>query len=430
MKRLLFASFLTLFAGVSWAQSQHCLANRYSQDALFDSIDIQITTDVHYATSMRWPGAQMDSLWIDVYQPNPNIDPLEKRPLIVMVHGGAFLAGSRLDMAYFSMEMARRGFVTANITYRLGWNCSAQDFLGVCATCQGEAAKFRVAMYRGSQDTRAALRFLTAHANDYGIDTSAVFLQGESAGSINALHTVFLQQSEVAQWCANCVDEVGLLDTTGNSFGPMPNVKGVINSCGAVALLDMVNVGDDIPIISFHDDNDIVVPYGYGQFVSCLIGGNGSNSIRARLTDNGTCNQLNKVEHLPFPFENPAHCSYPRNAIIGKASCFIKNVICNDCSTSINTQIWNIPDCSTGGFVAINEPQFDDWVQLNGNQLVFDAKVDVSSIQVFDLSMRLLTNVPVSNARQVELPSSLRGCMLIKIDAENRSSEVRKWCSF
>ena len=104
--------------------------------------------------------------------------------------------------------------------------------------------------------------------------------------------------------------------------------------------------------------------------------------------------------------------------------------MCNDCSTSINTQIWNIPDCSAGGFVDINQPKRENWVQLNGNHLVFDSKIDVSSIQVFDLSMRLLINLPVSNARQVELPSSLRGCMLIKINAENRSSEVRKWCSF
>lgn len=433
MKRLLTASFFLFSWGFSIAQSSHCLADRYSQDALFDSTDIQITTDLHYATSMRWPSTEMDSLWMDVYQPNPTIDPLEKRPLILMVHGGAFLVGEKEEMAYFCMEMARRGFVTATISYRLGWDCPASDFAGVCGQCQGaaEVAKFRIAMYRGAQDTKAALRYITEFLDSYGIDTSAVFLQGESAGSINALQATFLQQSEVNAWCPACVDEVGLLDTTGNDFTVTPNIKGVVNSCGAVGMIDMVNAEDDVPVVSFHDDNDIVVPFGYGSFVNCLIGGNGSNSIRARLTDNGTCNQLNKIEYLPWPIGPlPQHCSYPRNAIIGKASCFIKNLMCNDCSTSINTQIWNIPDCSAGGIISVQEREVEQWVSLHGNQLVFNQEAQVTSIQVFDLSMRLVADVAVSGSNKIELPSSLRGCMLVKIETENRSAEVKKWCNF
>ena len=424
--------FLLFLTQTSLGQSQHCLANRYSQDALFDSTDIQITTSVHFATSMRWPSTVMDSLRMDVYMPNPNIDPLEKRPLIVMIHGGAFLAGNRNDMALYSMEMARRGFVTATISYRLGWDCPAQDFLGVCTQCQDwpDLANFRVAMYRGSQDTRAALRYLTSFANDYGIDTSAVFLQGESAGSINALHTAFLEQSEADAWCTDCVTEVGLLDTTGNSFGPMPNIKGVVNNCGAVGLISMVQPGSNIPVIGFHDDNDIIVPYGYGQFVNCLIGGNGSNSIRVTLQNDGVCTQMNTVVHLPFPFDVPAHCSYPRNAVIGKASCFLKDILCNDCSSSTTTQIWNVPDCSAGGFVSIEENQQKDWVNLNGNRLQFNANSQVNSVQVYDISMRLLVEIPVNGSSEVQLPTSLRGCMFVKIDAKNHATEMLKWCNF
>lgn len=420
--------FLLFITHATWSQSQHCLADRYSQDALFDSTDIQITSNVHYATSMRWPGTQMDSLRMDIYQPNPSIDPLEKRPLILMVHGGSFLAGNRNDMAYYSMEMARRGFVTATISYRLGWNCPATDFFGVCAQCQSEAGKFRVAMYRGSQDTRAALRHLTHYADDFGIDLDAVFLQGESAGAINTLHAAFLTQAEADSWCTNCVSEVGLLDTTGNSFTEMPEIKGIVSSCGGLGRIDMMEPGSNIPVISFHDDNDIIVPYGYGQFVNCLIGGNGSNSVRVNLTNDGVCNQLNTVVHPPFDL--PTHCSYPRNAVIGKSACFLKNILCDNCSTSTNTQIWNIPDCSAGGFVSIQETEKENWVELNGNRLIFDQQTQVSSIQVFDFSLRLLADVPLNGSNQLELPSSLRGCMLVKIDAENRASEVKKWCNF
>ena len=290
--------------------------------------------------------------------------------------------------------------------------------------------KFRLAMYRGAQDTKAALRYITAFANDYGIDTSAVYLQGESAGSINSLHATFLQQSEVDDWCPDCEDEVGLLDTTGNDYTITPNIKGVINSCGAVGLLDIVDAGDDIPVVSFHDDNDIVVPFGYGSFVNCLVGGNGSNSVRARLTDNGTCNELNKIEYLPWPIGPlPQHCAYPRNAIIGKASCFLKNLMCQNCTTAINTQIWNIPDCAAGGVIRIDQPETEEWVKLNGNRLVFSPKTDITSIQVFDVSLRLLTTI-TANSSKVELPSSLRGCMFVKIDSQNQGSEMLKWCNY
>jgi hypothetical protein len=191
----------------------------------------------------------------------------------------------------------------------------------------------------------------------------------------------------------------------------------------------MLQPGSNIPVVSFHDDNDIVVPYGYGQFVNCLIGGNGSNSIRASLQNDGVCTQLNTVVHLPFPFDVPAHCSYPRNAVIGKASCFLKDILCDNCSSSTTDQIWNIPDCSAGGTISVRETEKEEWVKLNGDRLLFNQGVRASSVQVFDFSMRLLADIPLTNSI-IDLPHSLRGCMLIKVEAENRSAEVFKRCNF
>ena len=104
--------------------------------------------------------------------------------------------------------------------------------------------------------------------------------------------------------------------------------------------------------------------------------------------------------------------------------------MCNDCSTSINTQIWNIPDCTAGRIISVQERETEPWASLHGNQLVFKPEAQIKSIQVFDLSMRLVADVAVSGSNKIELPSSLSGCMLVKIEAENRSSEVKKWCNF
>ncbi len=423
MKPLFFILFF-LTIGNAFGQSQHCLADRYSQDALFDSTDIQITTDVHYATSMRWPGTQMDSLRMDIYQPNPNIDPLEKRPLIVMTHGGSFAAGTRNAMAYQCMEMARRGFVTATISYRLGWNCSlATD---PCIICQGEAGKLKVATYRAVQDHRAALRHLVHNAADFGIDTAFIFVQGESAGSITSLSSAFWDQSEADSWCSSCVGHVGLLDTAGNDLTDTYTIKGVVNNCGAVTNVNVLD-GHQTPVISFHNDPDCVVNYGTAPVINCLgcavfYWAAGSNSIQARLNTNGVCTQRHTIEEVN-------HCSYYVNPLIKKSACFLKDIMCDNC-TAINTVgDFSIPDCSSGGFVGISENRPQNWVDLNRNQLVFKPEADVSSIQVFDISMRLLTTIS-SNSSIVELPSSLRGCMFVKIESENHATEMLKWCNF
>jgi hypothetical protein len=425
-------SFLLFLSFTAWSQSQHCLADRYSQTALFDSSEIQITTAVHYATSMRWPGTEMDSLRMDVYQPNPSIDPVEKRPLIVMTHGGAFLAGNRNDMAAYAMEMARRGFVTATISYRLGWNCAATDIFGPCIGCQAEAWRLKAAAYRAVQDNRAATRYLAHHANDLGIDTAYIFLQGESAGSIASLKSAFWNQSEGEDFCPSCLTELGLLDTAGNNLTETFTIKGVINNCGGIANTNQcVMDGQDIPVIGFHTEWDCVVPYQSGPVLNCPPANcgaffwlTGSDYVRAKLQQNGVCYNMNRV------LANINHCEYPFGAVVGKSSCYLKSILCENCTSSVTDQLWDIPDCSAGGSVSIQETEKANWVELNGNRLLFNQQTQVSSVQVFDLSMRLLAEFPANGSNEVQLPASLRGCMFLKIDAENRSSEVKKWCNF
>jgi acetyl esterase/lipase len=77
--------------------------------------------------------------------------------------------------------------------------------------CQGENYKLKTATYRASQDARAAMRYMYTHATDFGIDTSWMFIGGESAGSITALHTAFWSQSEADSFASWATNDVGLL---------------------------------------------------------------------------------------------------------------------------------------------------------------------------------------------------------------------------
>ena len=47
----------------------------------------------------------------------------------MLVHGGGFIEGNRGQMAGVARSYARRGFVTATISYRLNPNAASNDLL-------------------------------------------------------------------------------------------------------------------------------------------------------------------------------------------------------------------------------------------------------------------------------------------------------------
>jgi pectinesterase len=83
------------------------------------------------------------------------------RPAIVFVHGGGWRAGLRANFAPMAIRMAERGYVTATISYRLA-----------------PEAPYPAAIH----DVKAAVRWVRAHAADYGVDPDRIAVAGGSAG--------------------------------------------------------------------------------------------------------------------------------------------------------------------------------------------------------------------------------------------------------
>ncbi len=83
------------------------------------------------------------------------------KPCIVVVHGGGWLNGYKSKFRALTLALAARGYVTAAIEYRLGYE-----------------AKFPA----GIQDCNAAVRFLRANAAKYDIDPERIGAVGGSAG--------------------------------------------------------------------------------------------------------------------------------------------------------------------------------------------------------------------------------------------------------
>jgi acetyl esterase/lipase len=97
-------------------------------------------------------------LKLDLYSPS-NDD--VQHPAVVFIHGGGWYKGSPSSYTPMAQQLAARGFVTANIEYRLS----------------GEAP-FPAAI----QDCQSAVQWLRAHAERYNIEATKIGALGGSAG--------------------------------------------------------------------------------------------------------------------------------------------------------------------------------------------------------------------------------------------------------
>lgn len=222
------------------AQLGQCIDARYGEEVLFDSSEVMVAEDVIYGNAPHFLSGANVELKMDIYYPNPDLDPVEERPVVLLVHGGSFMAGNKAAMAYQCMELARRGYVAATASYRLGWDCGGTDFLGICAFCGGLQADLRKAAYCAVQDSRAAIRFLMDESATYDIDEDWLFIGGESAGSITTLHAAYWTQDYADAFIPGFSATAGGLDESGNESTTSYQIRGVLNTCGGVSNIAMV----------------------------------------------------------------------------------------------------------------------------------------------------------------------------------------------
>lgn len=97
-------------------------------------------------------------LKMDVYRPKAASGPL---PACVLVHGGGWVKGDKERFRPLAIALAQRGYVVANVEYRLG-----------------PVAKYPAAV----QDCSLAVRYVRAHAAELGADPNRIGAWGGSAG--------------------------------------------------------------------------------------------------------------------------------------------------------------------------------------------------------------------------------------------------------
>ncbi len=291
MKRLLLSMLtLTFVTGSLFAQT------RYVDEVYTDEV-IDIVQDIPYASNYTvlygdidptTDGNQfkLDTLLADFYYP-PYEEEVGLRPIVFVLHSGSFLpryinnsaVGYKDDSATVEIckRFARRGYVVASLTYRMGWNPASPDEDVRRSTIINAA-------YKGVQDLSAAIRFIKDEAvllgNFNAIDTTKMVLGGQGTGSYitSAFASLDNQEEIKIDKFRNTDGSVMVNDTVwGDRFGMggfpgynMENWAGYTTEAhvafqigGALGDSSWIDAGE-MPMIWAHSVLDPFAPYKTG----------------------------------------------------------------------------------------------------------------------------------------------------------------------
>ncbi|MFM8963320.1 MAG: carboxylesterase family protein, partial [Sphingomonadales bacterium] len=293
-KQILIILLLCITTG-TFAQDP-CSNGRYAEEVFSQ---FTLTSNLTYGQNSNWANSTT-VLKLDFYEPTN--DTLTARPLIIWVHGGSFIGGSKTDpdVKKLSENFAKKGYVCASIDYRLG-------FFPFDST---NAVK---AVVRAVQDLKGAIRYFYKDAqttNQFKIDTNHIFIGGSSAGAITALHVAYLNDPcEFSDYMSvSALNSLGGLEGNSGNPGYSTKVHAVINGCGALARYNWLEAGD-VPLCSVHGTNDGTVTYNRGLVNpgTPLMYLDGSRMIHERACAIGVTNQI-------YTFNNAPHVPYISNA--------------------------------------------------------------------------------------------------------------------
>jgi acetyl esterase/lipase len=252
-------------------------------------------SDLVYGTAVDYKGCTQQ-LHLDIYKPVGSTD--IERPLMVLVHGGSFIGGTKQDPTIVDLanEFAARGYVVASVQYRLGMHLRSYvptpynlgDPNIMCA--YAHSSEVERAAFRGMQDVKGAIRFMKNRAAQDSTSADLVTVGGESAGAIISNLVGFMDDpSERPAACGSIADapvpasnlpctlnpcatnsrlrpDMGSIEGDMNLFPNVnANVKAVVSLYGAMfSNLFLINNHPPCRFYAYHQDCDPIVPSDSG----------------------------------------------------------------------------------------------------------------------------------------------------------------------
>ena len=189
------------------------------------------------------------------------------RPLLVWVHGGGWIVGGKWRYRREIAAAARRGYAAATVEYRL--------------SKAGVGGRYVDPYPAAYEDVRAAVAWLAARADRFGIDPHRIALIGDSAGGHLSLRVGLDSAGDTAAGddrippVAAVVNLYGVTDLTTyyegsgharavlNLFlgGHLEDARDRYRDASPVAHVD----ADDPPVLTLHGTADPIVPFAQAE---------------------------------------------------------------------------------------------------------------------------------------------------------------------
>ena len=119
----------------------------------------EIPEDIEEIKDIEYKNVEGKSLKLDIYR---SVNVTQPVPLLVFIHGGGWKGGERSDYLVYLIDFAKRGYVTATVSYRLLGD-------GPYPAC--------------IEDIRDAVGWFFSNGDKYGYDPDRIALIGGSAGA-------------------------------------------------------------------------------------------------------------------------------------------------------------------------------------------------------------------------------------------------------
>jgi predicted esterase len=190
------------------------------------------------------PNYELTELRLDTYYPEENEE--TDKVAVILIHGGSFEEGGKdkVEVVDHARFFASRGMVAFSIDYRLtDDNPPAPSYYDIGQLPRAAHASF--------VDAKAAVRFVRANSDLYGIDPNKIVVWGESAGAIAAI--------------AVAMTDPGDYESDGDDFpipqvnypAESPEVQGCIELWGGTLGLLLLEFDvDDPPMMIVHGEED------------------------------------------------------------------------------------------------------------------------------------------------------------------------------
>ncbi|MEN8226722.1 MAG: alpha/beta hydrolase [Bacteroidota bacterium] len=232
-----------------------------------------VPSSVEVKNDIEYKQVDNTSLKLDIYKLK-NLD--EAAPLLIFIHGGGWSKGERSDYLPYLIDYAKKGYVTATVSYRLSGT-----------------AHFPAAV----EDVQCAVRWIRAHSKEYMINPNRIALIGGSAGGHLSMMVAYADEKTDSRVQA-VVNLYGPTDLTteyarnrgecekflGKTYQEAPHLYKAASPRTYIS-------PDDPPTLIFHGTIDALVPVSQ------------SDSLHIWLDQAGVPNEYHKLKGWPHTMD-------------------------------------------------------------------------------------------------------------------------------